>query len=196
MLIWGAQSITLIRIINFHFRNLATTFLLPPHYPLYPNNFHGMIFPSFIRFSLSYKFDGKDRGLLIMCCELEVRKIVFMVHFIKVKITHDKTWANAYTQEKLSGRRFSVAWSALTFFTYTSLIKFANNIFCAVKIWHTLFFSPFCNLFICCLLALQPPWKGEEHFLNWKALWNVVADLEVTNNCKDCMQANKKEQYS
>lgn len=40
-------------------------------------------------------------GFLIMCCELEVRKIVLIVHFIKVKIMHDKTWTNAYTQEKL-----------------------------------------------------------------------------------------------
>lgn len=39
-------------------------------------------------------------GFLIMRCELEVRKIVLIVHFIKVKIMHDKTWTNAYTQEK------------------------------------------------------------------------------------------------
>lgn len=62
-------------------------------------------------------------GFLIICCELEVRKIVLIVHFIKVKITHDKTWANAYTQEKFSWRSFSVVSSVLTFFTYTSLIN-------------------------------------------------------------------------
>lgn len=89
--------------------------------------------------------------------------------------------------------------SAFTFFTYTSLIKFTNNIFRYVKICctHTSFLLSeiySCVAFLHYSLLSQPPRKGMLYIFTLQSILHVVADLEITNNTKDCMQADINEQ--